>query len=251
MAGATPSPLASSVEKTNGFKLFRLIVDGGTTVLRNVFDRFYPPANLSAGLNANYVTLINLLERRMLHKSQWERLFPPDGAPPDSKTFGITLLFLLLTKICGLSPPLSRWNTLPPLSDTSLEANIVRIKQYRNELVHSVSTGFQPAEFDVKWQEISTVLVALGLDQADVDGLKAEGWGHDLADSLGDVNTRLKKIEDALSKVEENIQTKTQETVEKVRLTQPDDPKTLQGSNSELDEVLNSKYHFPILDMTC
>ena len=258
MAGATPSPLASSVEETNGFKLLQLIVNGGTTVLRNVFDSFYPPANLSAGLNANYVTLSNLLKRRMLHKSQWERLFPPDGAPPDSKTFDITLLFLLLTKICGLSPPLSGRNTLPPLSDTSLEANIFRIKQYRNDLVHSLSTGFQPAEFDVKWQEISTVLVALGLDQADVDSLKAEGWGHDLADSLWEVNTRLKKIkeaipQDAVSKLFENIyiQTKTQETVEKVRLTQPDDPKTLQGSNSELDEVLNSKYHFPILDMTC
>ena len=201
MAGATPSPLASSVEQTNGFKLLQPFVNGGATVLRNVFDRFYPPANLSAGLNANFVTLSNLLRRRM-SQSQWERLFPPDGAPPDSKTFDITFLFLLLTKICGLSPPLSGWHTLPPLSDTSLEANIVRIKHYRNELVHSVSTGFQPAEFDVKWQEISTVLVALGLDQADVDSLKAEGWGHDL-------------------------------------------------SNSELDEVLNSKYHFPMLDMTC
>lgn len=108
-----------------------------------------------------------------------------------------------------------------------------------------MSRGFLPAEFDVKWQEISTVFVALGLDQVDVDSLKA--------DSQGDINTTLKKIEDALSKLEENIniQTKTQETVEKGRLTQPDDPKTLQGSNSELDEVFNSKYHFPILDMTC
>ena len=52
MAAAAPSPLASSVEKKNGAKLSRLLVDdGGITVLRNVFDR-YPPANLASGLIA-------------------------------------------------------------------------------------------------------------------------------------------------------------------------------------------------------
>jgi len=57
MAVAAPSPLASSLEKTNGAKLSRLLIDGGTTVLRNVFDGVHSPPNLTAGLNANYPTL--------------------------------------------------------------------------------------------------------------------------------------------------------------------------------------------------
>ena len=36
MAVAAPLPLVSSVEKTNGAKLSRRLVDGGTTALRNV-----------------------------------------------------------------------------------------------------------------------------------------------------------------------------------------------------------------------
>ena len=36
IAVAAPSPLASSVEKTNGAKLSRLLIDGGTTTLRIV-----------------------------------------------------------------------------------------------------------------------------------------------------------------------------------------------------------------------
>ena len=36
MAAAAPSPLASSVERTNGAKLSGLLTDGGTTTLRNV-----------------------------------------------------------------------------------------------------------------------------------------------------------------------------------------------------------------------
>jgi len=109
MAAAAPSPLASSVEKKNGAKLSRLLVDGGITVLRNVFDR-YPPANLASGLIANYTTL-TILKKKVSHKPQWDLLFPPYVATPHSKTFDISLLFLLLTKICGLSPPLSRWHT--------------------------------------------------------------------------------------------------------------------------------------------
>ena len=180
MAAATPSSLASSVEKTNGAKLSRLLIDGGTTVLRNVFDRYHPPANLAASLNANLVTLANLFKRKVLHKPQWNLLFPPGGATPDSQTFDITLLFLLLNNICGLSPPLSGWHKPPPSSDTSLEANLTRIKLYRNALYgHVTSTGVQTAVFDVKWQEISAVLVALGLNQVEVVRLKSEPSGED------------------------------------------------------------------------
>ena len=180
MAAAAPSPLASSVEKTNGAKLSRLLIDGGTTVLRNVFDSYHPPANLAANLNANYLTLNNLLRRRVLKPAQWDQLFPPGGATPDSKTFDITLLFLLLTNICGLSPPLSGWHTKPPLSDTSREANLARIKFFRNELYGHVSTtSVDSPTFTSLWQEISTVLVALGLNQAEIDRLKAEHCGEE------------------------------------------------------------------------
>ena len=105
MKAAAPSALASSVEKANGAKLSRLLIDGGTTVLRNVFDGFHPPANLAADLNTNRPILNNLFKKKVLHKPQWDLLFPPGGATPDSNTFDITLLFLLLTNILGLYPP--------------------------------------------------------------------------------------------------------------------------------------------------
>ena len=54
MATAAPSPLASSVEKTNGAKLNRLLIDGRTKVLRNVFDNYLPPAKLATDLNTSY-----------------------------------------------------------------------------------------------------------------------------------------------------------------------------------------------------
>ena len=137
---AAPSPLASSGEKTNGAKLSRLLIDGGTTVLKIAFDHYHAPANLAVNLNLQFKILRNLLRRRILNKSQWDKLFPPSGVTPDSSTFDITLLFLLLTNICGLAPPSSGWHSKPHPSDNSFEANLARIKFFRNELYGHVST---------------------------------------------------------------------------------------------------------------
>ncbi|CAH3180899.1 unnamed protein product, partial [Porites lobata] len=186
MATAAPSPLASSVEKTNGNKLSRLLIDGGTTVLRNIFDTYHPPSNLASNLHANYSILVKLMRRKILNGSQWENLFPPAGGHPNSKNFDITLLFLLLTNICGLSPPLSgSWHKMPPASDTSTEANLARVKFYRNELYgHVATTGIPTPVFDVKWREVSSVLVSLGLNPSEVDKLKREPSGEDYVSAV-------------------------------------------------------------------
>ena len=235
MAAAAPSPLASSVEKTNGAKLTRLLIDGGTTVLRNIFDGHHPPANLITDLNANYPILNNLLRRRILNGHQWDKLFPPGGVPPDSNTFDITLLFLLLTKICGLTPPPSGWHTKPPSSDTSHEANLARVKFYRNILYgHVTTTGVDTPTFSALWTEISGVLVSLGLDQAEVDRLKAEKGGEqdyidvliEWADSEEDIKSQLKNIHHSQSQTYQAVQdvrlaqVKTQKTVKDIHQTQ-------------------------------
>ena len=246
MAAAPPSPLASSLEKTNGAKLSRLLIDGGTAVLRNVFDSYHPPANLAADLNANYLTLNNLLRRRVLRTAQWDQLFPPAGATPDSKTFDITLLFLLLTNICGLTPPLSGWHKPPPSSDTSREANLARIKFYRNELHgHVTTTGVDALTFNALWLEISAVLVALGLDQAEIDRLKGEHCGEDdYLDVLRDWIDNEQDIKSQLKDIHQ-CQTETQQGVEKILENLAEVRNTLANSISKLGQVhqIESKTH--------
>ena len=238
MAAASPSPLVSSVEKTNGAKLSRLLIDGGTMVLRKIFDRYHPPANLLADLNANYHTLNNLLRRRVLHKPQWDLLFPPGVATPDSNTFDITLLFFLLTNICGLTPPPSGWHTKPAASDTSVEANLARIKFFRNELYgHVTTTGIDTPTFSALWLELSAVLVALGLPQAEINRLKAEHCGEeDFLDVLFDWAEREEDIRSQLKDIRQS-QTKTQQTVDEVHQNQLEDRRTIQDSNTKLQEI--------------
>ena len=243
MASAAPSPLASSVEKTNGAKLSRLLIDGGTTVLRKIFDGHHPPANLAADLNANKSSLSILLKKKVLHKPQWDKLFPPGGVAPDSKSFDITLLFLLLTNICGLTPPPSGWHIKPLPSDTSHEANLARVKFYRNVLYgHVTTTGVDTPTFSALWTEISGVLVSLGLDQTEVDSLRAEKGGEqdyidvliEWADSEEYIKSQLKNMHQSQSQMHQVVedvrqaQMKTQTIVEDIHQTQVNTQKTVE-----------------------
>ena len=251
MATAAPSPLASSVEKTNGAKLSRLLIDGGTPVLRKIFDGYHPRPTLAANLNANKSVLSKLLKKKVLHKPQWDKLFPPGGVAPDSNTFDITLLFLLLTNICGLTPPPSGWHTKPPPSDTSHEANLARVKRYRNIVYgHVTTTGVDTPTFSALWTEISGVLVSLGLDQAEVDRLKAEKGGEqdyidvliEWADSEEDIKSQLKNIHQVQSQMHQAVedvrqaQTKTQQSVDEVC----QDVKEVEAGLKDINEKLES-----------
>ena len=262
MATSAPSPLASSVEKTNGNKLSRLLIDGGTTVLRNIFDSHHPPAHLASNLSSRHIhsTLTRLRHRNILNGSQWDKLFPPPGGgTPNSINFDITLLFLLLRNICGLHPPLSGWDRMPPVSDTSFEANLARIKYFRNVLYgHVTTTGIPKLLFDVKWQEVSCVLVSLGLSQSEVDRLKREPCGEDY---IGSVTEWMKndeeiqfQLKDLRTKQQEDHRTlqDTQQTVGRVEHTLQDTHQTvgnLQKMQTEAVKLQQEDHR--ILQDTC
>ena len=242
MATEALSPLAGSEEKTNGTKLIRLLIDGGTVALRKTFDRYHPPHRLVQDLNTNYSILENLLKEQVLNGHQWDKLFPPGGVAPDSNTFDITLLFLLLTTICGLrAPPHSGWHNKPNPKNKSPEANISRVKFYRNKLIHKTTTGVDTEEFSSLWDEISAPLLALGLNKEEVARLKGEKSGEenylqalrDWFDSDEKVKSQLKNINKGVEKIQktsEEVQqtlTEMQRTNSEVRQTQLGDQKTL------------------------
>ena len=232
-------PLYSSVETTNGTKLSRLLIDGGTRVLKNLFNTYYPPANLVPGLNAKYLILNDLLRRKVLFRKQWDLLFPSSGDIPDSNTFDISLLFILLTNICGLSPPSSGWHAKPASNDTSLAANIAYLKYFRNELYgHVTSTGVDTSTFSALWQELSVALVALGLDQAEIDRLKEERCGEeqylnvvfDWVDSDADIKSQLKDV----IRAQKNTQQVVEEMHRMLRNSLPNASRLEESASNEI-----------------
>ena len=176
MASAPPS-YASTKETANYARLCRLLVDAGSQALRDKFDSIHPPAGLHGILTKPpaHPTLQALRKKRILNPTQWTKLYPTNPLTLSSKDFDVTLLMLLLRNICGLTPPATGWDNLPPAGDTSVEANIARVKYYRNHVYgHASQASVDDPSFNSYWQEITSALVGLGADAAAISKLKTE-----------------------------------------------------------------------------
>ena len=202
-----PPLFDATEEKTNFTRLARLVIDGGTRVLRDVLHSLCPSAVLPTVLKNNETKLQNLKSKGRIFVDQWETLFPHTGSLPDAETFDITLLHLLLREICcSLVKPVTGWHNMPADTDSSREAHIVRIKCFRNELCHSISTAISNDEFKTKWTFISRSLVALGLDTKEIDKLKTESIDHDTKRRVEEEMKRWKDLEPRVLSVEEKLQ---------------------------------------------
>ena len=177
---ASGSVFGTSEEKTNGTRLARLLIDGGTHVLRKFLDSVYPePTLLANELKKNRTKFQTLKSKGKIFKEQWEMLFPTSGLP-DSKEFDITLLHLLIRELCCLKAPRTGWRKMPADDDQSMEANIARIKCFRNELFHSKSTSIPNKEFEDKWNIIVSSLEAIkiGVYRKKIQALKNDSIDH-------------------------------------------------------------------------
>ena len=201
MASA-PTLAPSNKETTNYARLCRLLVDGGTKALRYTFDKFHSPANLfnvlKAG-SAEHSTLQSIRKRKIINATQWGKLYPSPASSVTSKDFDITLLLVLLRNICCLAAPATGWDSLPPASDTSVEAIIARVKYYRNSVYgHASQASVDDPTFNSLWQDISAVLVALGVDAAAITKLKTEAMDPDTETHYRELLKEWKKDEDSI-----------------------------------------------------
>ena len=199
MASA-PTLAPSTKETTNYARLCRLLVDGGTKALRYTFDKFHSPANLFNVLKSGspeHSTLQSLKKKRIINATQWDKLYPSPPSSVTSKDFDITLVMVLLRNICGLTAPATGWDSLPSASDTSFEANIARVKYYRNSVYgHAEQASVDDPTFNLLWKDISAALVALGVDAAAITKLKTEAMDPDLEKHYRELLKEWKKDED-------------------------------------------------------
>ena len=208
--------LRSSKGRDNFQRLARLLMSGGTVLMREAFDIKCPPSNLSTILQ-NPATK-KLLKAAKLTKPQWDCLYPSPGMFGKSTDCDITLLFRLLRTICGLTPPVTGWDVLPASTDYSLEADLARIKYYRNSLYGHVNENIEISddEFLVYWREISEALVRIA---GQISPAKAKEWKNAIDTFLKDPLTEEdKRHEQELQRWYQN-DTEVKEYMEKVELS--------------------------------
>ena len=242
MAGS--NVLEASEEKSNGTKILRLLIDGGTYVSRKYFDSFHPPGKLPQIISREKKKLEEAKKKRFIRDDQWKKLFPSDGSP-NFEEFDITLWHFLIREIY-LADEIdgSTWNTMPKESDQSPLANLIRIRCFRNEINHSGSTAIPNDAFEDMWAKISSALVALGLDKTEIDRLKNEPIDHrtlervkednELWKLAQELNGRLENVEKRL----ENVEGDAQQLKERFSTIQVSEPRIESEPDSYLpDEV--------------
>jgi len=155
---------------------------GGLRLLRETFDSIHSPADLP--LKLSNPSIEAQLRGARLTRPEWNALYPSPGVYGKSTDFDITLIFRLLRTICNLTPPPGRrgWDDLPNDSDHSLEAELVRIKYYRNEVyAHSKTMEITDSEFNDLWGKISKALIRIA---AAISHEKKDEWKKSIDDFL-------------------------------------------------------------------
>ena len=198
MACAAPTA-SSSKETTNCARLCRLLVDVGTQALRDIFDAIHAPPTLHSVLAGNKTMLQSLRTKKIINPTQWGKLFPAILNSVSSRDFDITLLMVLLRNICGLPSPATGWDALPAVTDVSHEANIARVKYFRNTVyAHAEHASVDDVMFNAYWQDIRDTLVRLGgvKYKEAIDNLETECMDPDIEDHYKELLSQWKKDED-------------------------------------------------------
>ena len=159
--GGSHKVLLSTHEKENFQRIARLLVAGGTAIMREIFDQYLSPSQFV--LRIQHPLVKSKIRKGNFSKPQMDCLYPKPGTcNKTSKDFDISLLYKLFKTICNLTPPASGWDAFPPSEDHSKAADLTRIKHYRNKICHDYSDmEIGDTEFNSLWNDIRVVLVRL------------------------------------------------------------------------------------------
>ena len=168
--------LRSTSGKTNFQRVARLLISGGTALVKEIFDQLCPPSSLPTKLKDPATKS----KAAKLFKAQRDCLYPSPGVYGKSEDFDLTLLFSLLRIICNVTPP-----ALPTSTDLRLVADLARIKDYRNSVYAHVNQNMEITddEFPSLWEEISEVLVRIA---GQISHTKKTEWQGAIDDFLKD-----------------------------------------------------------------
>lgn len=100
-----------------------------------------------------------------ISKEQWHKLFPKSNNKSYSKSFDITLISIVIINCTDLPAPSTGWNhKLLPTTDGSKSANVLRAREWRNDLIHTVPCDIDQNIFKRKWNEGETIIQKLGYE---------------------------------------------------------------------------------------
>ena len=166
-----------SKEDANYFRLNYLVVKWGRFAMSTALDRaIRPKGSLPEVLGKLKPTFTELKSQGHLTCRQWHKFYPCVPSTVTSMTLDITDMMQIFRHADLLPSPANGWDHQPPRDDISTQADIVRVKRYRNSptAAHSLTASISNEEFQKCWTEIEDTLVRLldGKYRAEIHELK-------------------------------------------------------------------------------
>ena len=154
------NPLQTTPERKNFQHLSTLLIVGGTETLRKLLESKLPPATSLDDFLSDPRRKSTICHH--LTRPQKELLYSSSGTAVDVQRLDISILFRLLRNAFGLVEPVKGWDDLPNEDDFSLEADLARIKFYRNSVyAHDTSMAVSCEDFYDLWRNISDALIRI------------------------------------------------------------------------------------------
>ncbi|XP_053390916.1 uncharacterized protein LOC128553764, partial [Mercenaria mercenaria] len=168
--------MSDSTESSARFyRIISLVVDVGTQTLLDTFYSKVRKEDVSIVFGTSKVKaeFFKLKGKNALTKVQYNKV---TSANPDPDTYDISLLTTLLTnqKLCGIPPPAKGWGTTPPdSSDLSVGADLLRLRELRNEIVgRRTNAQLEVADYSMFWSKVEVILVRLAKDVSQAEEKK-------------------------------------------------------------------------------
>ncbi|XP_056008710.1 uncharacterized protein LOC125661395 isoform X2 [Ostrea edulis] len=213
------SVYASTPETTNANRACRAVLGPCTDGLRDILRLYVPPHTFP------HTIKLKKLDLPRLTADQRDLILPRHGSYTGNfRDMDISLLYILLRNISGISPLSKDWGNYPDPSDTSLSANIERIRWVRNRCVHSCNPSMSSTDFNTIWSTIRSTMA--DLDAFLVNGNKYEKEVDFLRYESMDPEHDLHYEEELRKQVEEdkktremvvNLESRIEETAEETR----------------------------------
>lgn len=140
---ATGATVTSYSDRECLFRLQTLIIDGGTEVIRNIFNQRLQSQPLNVVLASERSKVNRLRGQKAITRAQYDLLYPSGCQQPSSSDFDITLIVCLLRNLpsLGLNQKYT-WDVPPLPTDTTVEADLCRLKAFRNEVRMNKSRNY-------------------------------------------------------------------------------------------------------------
>ncbi|XP_061169187.1 uncharacterized protein LOC133178514 [Saccostrea echinata] len=202
---------ASTEETTYANRAARLICGPCKGQMRDLLEHYVPSKSFHYVLKHNYKNLPKLTF------SQRNLISPKSGSYNGNyEDFDLSLLYVLLRSICGLSEPTNGWDDKPDDSDRSISANIARIREARNTIAHLPNYSMNRKDFQALWTMVKMSII-------DIDTYLSNSKFYEKEAEFLETETmdpeRDKKYQDdlrLLAKQEEDLKTQIKHTNERI-----------------------------------